>query len=60
MKINEQLITKLQSYGLNLSPAIYAPDDKSRDKKPESKRGSDGKWHWSKIGQWKSFLNLNV
>ena len=47
MKINEQLITKLQSYGLNLSPAIYAPDDKSRDKKPESKRGSDGKWHWS-------------
>ena len=47
MKINEQLITKLQSYGLNLSPAIYAPDDKSRDKKPKTKLGSDGKYHWS-------------
>ena len=34
MKITNELITKLQSYGLNLSPAIYAPDDKSRDKKP--------------------------
>ena len=47
MKINKELITKLQSYGLNLSPAIYAPDDKDKDKKPKSKLGSDGKYHWS-------------
>ena len=47
MIINEELITKLQSYGLTLSPAIYAPDDKSKDKKPKSKLGSDGQYHWS-------------
>jgi hypothetical protein len=47
MKINKELITKLQSYGLNLSPAIYAPHDKSKDKRPETKLGSDGKYHWS-------------
>ena len=34
MIINEELIDKLQSYGLTLSSAIYAPDDKNRDKKP--------------------------
>ena len=47
MKINKELITKLQSYGFYLSPAIYAPNDKSKDKKPKSKLGSDGKYHWS-------------
>ena len=47
MKINKELVEKLQSYGFYLSPAIYAPEDKSRDKKPESKRGSDGLWHWT-------------
>ena len=47
MKINKELVEKLQSYGLNLSPAIYAPHDKKKDKKPKSKLGSDGKYHWS-------------
>ena len=38
MKINKELITKLQSYGFNLSPAVYggqydkAPGRKSREK----------------------------
>ena len=45
--IDLKLIKKLKSYGFVLSPAIYAPHDKNKDKKPKTKRGTDGKYHWS-------------
>ena len=42
-----KLIKKLKSYGFVLSPANYAPQDRTKDKKPKTKKGSDGKYHWS-------------
>ena len=47
MKITKELINKLKGYDCVLSPAVYDPQDKARDKKPCSKKGSDGQFHWS-------------
>ena len=47
MNITKELINKLKGYDFVLSPAVYAPQDTKKDKKPKTKRGADGKWHWS-------------
>ena len=47
MNITKELINKLKGYKFTLSPAVYAPQDKTKDKKPKTKKGSDGEYHWS-------------
>ena len=48
--INPENVQKFKSYGFVLTPVIKSKDP-SKDKKPKSVKGADGKYHWSnKIG----------
>ena len=40
-------IEKYKSWGFNLTPAAYRPDDKPKDKKPVAVKNGDGKWKWN-------------
>ena len=46
----DENITKIQMYkswGMSLTPAIYNPNDKSKDKHPVCKQDAKGKWTWN-------------
>jgi hypothetical protein len=44
---NLDKIKQLKSWGMNLTPANYSPDNKERDKLPVAVKNGDGKWHWN-------------
>jgi len=52
METNIAKIEKYKSWGFNLTPATYRPDDKPKDKKPVAVKNGDGKWKWNiKVGK---------
>ena len=44
---NLDKIKQLKSWGMNLTPANYSPDNKERDKLPVAVKNGDGEWHWN-------------
>jgi hypothetical protein len=45
--MNLDKIKQYKSWGMNLTPANYAPDNKERDKLPVAVKNGDGKYHWN-------------
>ena len=55
METNIAKIQKYKSWGMSLTPAIYKPDDKSKDKHPVCLKDEKGKFTWNVIAkkEWK-------
>ena len=47
MESNITKILKYKNWGMNLTPANYKPDDKSKDKKPVAVKNGDGQYKWN-------------
>ena len=51
METNIAKIQKYKSWGMSLTPAIYKPDDKSKDKHPVCLKDEKGKFTWNVIAK---------